>query len=98
MRKKSTKKKSQHKYLAFTPLTITSGVIFIIISLLFVTIISYQIAYMGKIYPGIKIAGVNLGNKTPTQAQTLLENKFADFQKAGITLSFNNEVKNYPLA
>ncbi len=32
----------------------------------------YELTYMGKIYPGVKIGPVNVGNKTPEEAERML--------------------------
>ena len=36
----------------------------------------YEISYAGRIYPGVSIAGVNVGGLTPTQAQGRVSQKF----------------------
>ena len=38
--------------------------------LLFLTFLTYHLAYWDKIYPGIKVLGINLSNQTQTQALT----------------------------
>ena len=32
----------------------------------------YELAYMGKIYPGVKIGPIDVGNKTPEEAEHVL--------------------------
>ncbi|HEB01505.1 MAG TPA: hypothetical protein ENI16_00725, partial [Candidatus Portnoybacteria bacterium] len=46
-----------------------------------------EISQTGKIYPGIKVAGINLGGLTPSQAQNILERKINIFSQTGITFS-----------
>lgn len=77
--------------------TLASFIFLALVSLVSITLASYQIAYLGKIYPGIKVAGVHLGNKTPSEARGILETKLATYKKSGLDLSLKDEVKNYSL-
>lgn len=46
------------------------GGVLALISLIY---FAYHLAYLGKIYPGIKVAGYSIGNLTPSQATEILE-------------------------
>lgn len=40
--------------------------------LIFVVLLAYHLAYFGRIYPGVNVAGIDLGNKTKNQALNIL--------------------------
>jgi len=52
-------------------------VILVLLSLSFLTlpVLVYNYKYVGKIFPGISIAGIEVGGLSPPQAKTLLEQK-----------------------
>lgn len=64
---------SKQKILHF--LKITALTILVCFSILF---FSYHLAYAKKVIPGVKVAGISLGNKSQEEVKTLLEAKFND--------------------
>jgi len=46
--------------------------------------ISYELAYRGKIYPGVKIGPLDVGNKTPAETERLFHSSFTTSQKIKI--------------
>lgn len=73
---------------------------FVVISLIIVItlgpILIYNIKYIGKIYPNIYIAGINIGGKNPTEAVNLLSSKVSVPTKINLisqTKSFSLELK-----
>lgn len=53
--------------------------------------IAYELAYYGKIYPGITVSGINLGNLTPQQAQRKLEKEITKKTPPIIELQFEDQ-------
>lgn len=52
--------------------------------------ISYQLAYWGKVYPGVMVQGVDLGNLTPQQAQEKLAAKITQQAPKEIIINFED--------
>jgi len=49
-------------------------------------VLAYQVAYAGRIYPGVEAMGLELGGRTPEEAQALLEAHFDQYAQTPITL------------
>jgi lipoprotein-anchoring transpeptidase ErfK/SrfK len=68
-------------------------VLIILLSITFVIILlasgafAYNKVYENKIYPGIKIAGINCGGLTKSEAKSLLDSKLDTYKKENVTLS-----------
>ncbi len=62
-------------------------IILVAVGLVVVAIFAFEIAYWGKIYPGVSVAGMNLGNLTPVQAQDHLQSLLI---AQPLTLTWNN--------
>lgn len=60
-------------------------------------VFGYEKIYAGKIYPGVKVAGINLEGKTPIEAKEILDNKVISIQDKQIKLNNNDEVKSIKL-
>lgn len=89
----SSQKLPQTQALRVSALLLASVLILVLI-----TVTAYQLAYHDKIYPGVKIAGMAVGNKTPAEAQRLLERRLATLHQAGVSFSLEKEVNHYSLA
>lgn len=61
------------------------GMVFLLIMGYFI----FQTRYENKIYPGVKVAGINLGGLEYEQAQEIIENKINQIDQ-GIKVSFND--------
>lgn len=69
--KKSKKnRKKIAKFLVLSPIV-----------LLAIVVASYQLYFIGKIYPGVMVAGINVGGKDLSQASSLLSKKIATPEK-----------------
>jgi vancomycin resistance protein YoaR len=55
-----------------------------------VLILSFEIAFKGKIYPGVKIVGLNVGGMDRVEVRKLLENKISSWE-GKVALVFNNK-------
>ncbi|MFZ5365797.1 MAG: VanW family protein [Patescibacteria group bacterium] len=55
--------------------------------LIFVVVLSYHLAYLNRIYPGIKIAGIDIGNKTKDEAFGILSWEVRQRQVKEIVIS-----------
>ncbi len=71
-----------YQFIFYATVTILSAV-----ALYFVSVFAFWIFSTDKIYPGVKVAGVDLSGKTKTEALTFLEEKVAAFQKEKINFS-----------
>ncbi len=50
----------------------------------------YQSAFVGKIYPGVKVLGVDVGGLTLTEAESLLRQEFANYKGHSVVISYGN--------
>jgi vancomycin resistance protein YoaR len=55
---------------------------------LIILLVAYQVAFAGRIFPGVRVMGVDLGGQTPEQAQTSLMAVLDTFDTRSITLRF----------
>ncbi len=70
-------------------------IIFIILGSTYFVFIQF---YKDKIYPGVFVAGINLGGKTPNEAALILNKKIDFLNQNGITFIYENKkTKIYPL-
>lgn len=53
---------------------------------------SYHLAYARKVIPGVRVAGVVLGNKSQSEAETLLRTAFDDQRSTGVRLEADGKV------
>jgi len=51
----------------------------------------FEISYIGRIYPGISIAGVDIGGMTPAQAQARISQEFIFPQQGHILFHYQNQ-------
>ena len=58
--------------------------VFLVLTLTILPIVIFQIYYSQRIYPGIKIAGIDIGNKTKTEAESILEGNIVRPEKIGL--------------
>lgn len=49
-----------------------------IIVLIFGVFLSFQLAYLNRIYPGVSVAGIKIGNKSKSEAKNILAQKIKD--------------------
>lgn len=73
----------------------------VIVVLLLVTILSpggWALAYRNKIYPNVKVAGVNVGGMTVDQARAAIEIRIEELQKNGPILTYQDKVLSPSLA
>ncbi|MCL5411266.1 MAG: VanW family protein [Patescibacteria group bacterium] len=71
------------------------ALLFILIS---TSLIAYHLAYLNKIYPGVKVGNLHLGNLTLEEANRLLQSQVSSFQAQSLTLSYNGKNKTLPLS
>ena len=50
----------------------------------------YQVAFAGKIYPGVSVGSISLGGKTQAEAEALLTEAWNEFTKTGVTIKFGD--------
>jgi vancomycin resistance protein YoaR len=62
-----------------------------IVQIIFLIYIAYHLAYINKIYPGIKVAGSPVGNLTHSQAVQLIEQKISQTQTPVLTLGSDSK-------
>lgn len=62
----------------------------IIAALLALVIVTYSAAYWNKILPGVKVLGVNIGNKTGEEAAAMIENQVKEYP-VEITLRYHDQ-------
>lgn len=74
--------KKFYQLIFYATVTVLSAV-----ALYFVSVFAFWIFSTDKIYPGVKIAGVDLSGKTKGEAATLLDEKIAVFQGEKINFS-----------
>lgn len=65
--------------------------------LLSVALIAYHIAYQNKIYPGVRVAGIHIGNLTQEEAEGFLAKKLQEFQAAELSIQVVEKTKKYKL-
>jgi vancomycin resistance protein YoaR len=58
---------------------------------LIVLLVGYQIAFSGRIFPGVHVMGVDLSGQTPEQAQRSLTSVLDEFDARPITLRFQEQ-------
>lgn len=54
-------------------------------------LLALEISQAGKIYPRVKLASIDLGGRTPTQAQKILEEEINNFSQAHFTFNWNGK-------
>jgi len=65
-----------------------------VITLISLSLFFYQLAYAGKIYPHVSVAGIDLSGKTKQQASTLLDKRYQSIlDEEVIFKTENGEVK-----
>jgi len=62
-----------------------AGLVVVCLILLVAAVSMYQIVYGDRIFLGVRSMGLDLGGKTPSQAQTQLQSKFDQYAAATIT-------------
>jgi vancomycin resistance protein YoaR len=65
--------------------------IFLIFGIILTISFAYHLTYFKRIYPGVKIGGINLGNKTKEEAIKILAGKTKEKQKKEIILLGKNQ-------
>ncbi len=85
---KKTKKKKKLKIKKYKPYLLLAGGVIASPSIILTT---FWLLFLGKIYPGVYIAGYAVGAKTPQEVITLLENQVTPPQK--LTLNYENTQK-----
>jgi vancomycin resistance protein YoaR len=58
---------------------------------LIVLLVGYQVAFAGRIFPGVRVMGVDLGGQTPEQAQASLTAVLDSFDSRSITVRFQDQ-------
>lgn len=64
--------------------------LYLLISTVF--LFTYQKIYAQRIYPGIKVAGINLGGNTKEEAEKILEQEIQALTQKNISISFQEQV------
>jgi len=71
------------------------GTLFLIFSIFF---FSYHLAYARKIIPGVRMAGLGLGNKTESEARGLLQGRFVKLCASNLVFVADGEEISKPLS
>ena len=66
--------------------------------LIVVVLLAYHLAYFGRIYPGVNVAGIDLGNKTKNQALNILFQEIQVKKPNEIVISASNKTWNISLS
>ncbi len=80
-------KKAWHPHLGFFLVGALLGLIILVLG----TVAVFELGNRGKIYPGVKVAGVAMGGKTPAQVRDYFETQNEPFAK--LTFAFVSEEK-----
>ncbi|MDR3576464.1 MAG: VanW family protein [Anaerolineaceae bacterium] len=71
-------------------LSLLMGLALFFVALLF-AVVSFEISFAGRIYPGVSIAGVDVGGMSPSQAQASISQKFTFPQQGHILFHYQNQ-------
>jgi len=84
------------KFKQFIP---SLGIKIILVLILIILILPevYYFTYQGKIYPGVEVIGLHVGNKTPTEADKIITEALANNSSNTITFEYNNQKWNINL-
>jgi vancomycin resistance protein YoaR len=67
---------------------IVLSLIDIVAIILALALVTYEYLYMDRIYPGVSIFGTNLGGLNLAEAETVLQQRFQDYQPVKLTLRY----------
>jgi vancomycin resistance protein YoaR len=62
----------------------------LLVILVFATL-SYQISYLNRVYPGVQVAGVDVGGMTQADVMTAIGERAAEYLAQSVTIHYNNE-------
>lgn len=68
------------------------GILLGAFALITITILAFEKNYQGKIYPGVKILGVNVGGKKTGEVERFLREKNLPFENLKITFSYQEKI------
>src|SRR5262245_57895217 len=69
-------------------LVMTTGGLLVII--VFLTL-AYQLIYLNRIYPGVSVAGINVGGLSEADVMTILSNRTPEYLSRRVTLQYGLE-------
>lgn len=90
--KQDVPSKTTVKQLAQTVFWFVVGMLLGLFLLISFSYLIFQQIYQGRIYPGVYIAGVNFGGKTPSYVTTYFDNKNKNIQQTTFTLTNDDDV------
>jgi len=61
----------------FRAIVILAGGLMLFLAFLGVFVIGYELAYMGRIYQGVSVSGIDLSGKSPEQASAILQQRLS---------------------
>jgi len=61
-----------------------------VLALLPLGILAFEVAHDGRIYPGVRVAGVDVGGRTPEEALALVQKAYADYAAQPLTLRYGD--------
>lgn len=73
-----------------------TGAVFTVLALFFIFCLASSIALAGRIYPNVWIGDINLGNKTPKQAEEILTQRLKNYLD-GTVLTLSSNQKSFEL-
>lgn len=65
---------------------------FIVIAALVLSFLIFKISYSGKIYPGVRVANIQISGLSKIQAQSLLETQINEFEQKEISVSHKEKI------
>lgn len=89
LQKKLKKRVKKFRLVSFRK-TVALG-LFLLLTFLFLILISYHLAYWQKIYPGIAINGLAVGNKTIAEATAKIDHQIASLELKPLVLSHQDQ-------
>ena len=72
--------------------------VFSLISLMLVAFLAYQLIYTSKIFPNVKVAGISVGGKNESEAQSLINQKIDEINQKPLDIVYESQPQSAKLA
>src|SRR5689334_742844 len=63
--------------------------VLVALTAMIVLVLGFQIAFAGRIFPGVRAMGADLGGKTPQEAQQTLDSLMDEYAARPVTMQFD---------